>query len=183
VYDAIDAVRAVLDALAIHDVSLEHAALTGYRAGRAARVLVDGHDAGTVGEVAPAVADALGFDGPVVAAELALDTLLDAARRDRTFRAPSRFPASAVDLAFVLADTVPAADVIRTLRTATGDSLEDIHLFDVFVADSFGAGRRSLAFTLRFRAPDRTLTDADVAVLRRAAIDAVVAAHGAELRG
>jgi phenylalanyl-tRNA synthetase beta chain len=183
VYDALDAVHVVLDALAIDDVVLEPASLAGYRAGRAARVLVGGHDAGAVGEVAPAVLDALGLDAPVVAAELVLDTLLDAARRDRTFRAPSRFPASSIDLAFVVADTVAADDVVRTLRTSTGDLLEDVRPFDVFQSDALGAGRRSVAFALRFRAPDRTLTDADVGALRQQAIDAVVSAHGAELRG
>src|SRR5438445_776783 len=104
VYDAVDAVRVVLDALGIHDAALVPDALTGLRAGRAARVVVDGRDAGTVGEVAPEVLAALGLDAPVVAAELELDALLDAARHDRTFRAPSRFPASNIDLAFVLAD-------------------------------------------------------------------------------
>ena len=175
--------QVVLDALGIADVALEPDALTGYRAGRAARVVVDGHDAGTVGEVAPDVLAALGLDAPVVAAELELDALLDAARRDRTFRTPSRFPASSVDLAFVLADTVATADVLATLRAAVGDALEDVRCFDVFTGDAFGAGRRSLAFALRFRLPDRTLTDADVATLRQQAIDAVIAAHDAELRG
>jgi phenylalanyl-tRNA synthetase beta chain len=183
VYDAVDAVTVVLDALAVRDVALEPAALTGYRAGRAARLLVDGHDAGTVGEVAPGVLGALGLEGPVVAAELVLDTLLDAARRDRTFRAPSRFPASNVDLAFVVDDAVAAAEIARTVRQATGDVLEDVRPFDVFRADTLGAGRRSVAFALRFRAPDRTLTDAEVGSLRQQAIDAVVAAHDAELRG
>jgi phenylalanyl-tRNA synthetase beta chain len=145
--------------------------------------VLDGRDAGTVGEVAPEVLHALGLDAPVVAAELVLDTLLDAARRDRTFRAPSRFPASNVDLAFVLADTVAAADVLATLRKAVGEPLEDVGLVDVYSSDAFGAGRRSLAFTLRFRVPDRTLTNRDVATLRQQAIDAVVAAHDAELRG
>src|SRR4029079_9036188 len=111
VYDAVDVVRVVIDALGIRDVALEPDTLTGYRAGRAARVVVDGHDAGTVGEVAPEVLAALGLEAPVVAAELVLDALLDAARRDRTFTAPSRFPASSIDLAFVLADTVPTAEV------------------------------------------------------------------------
>jgi len=83
----------------------------------------------------------------------------------------------------VLADTVATADVLATLRGAVGDPLEDVRLFDVFTSDAFGAGRRSLAFALRFRLPDRTLTDADVATLRQQAIDAVVAAHDAELRG
>ncbi len=183
VYDAVDAVRVVLAALGIHDVALQPDALTGYRAGRAARVVVDGHDTGTVGEVAPEVLAALGLEAPVVAAELELDTLLDAARRDRTFHAPSRFPASSVDLAFVLADTVATADVLATLRAAVGDALEDVRVFDVFTSDAFGPGRRSLAFALSFRLSDRTLTDADVADLRRQAIDAVVTKHHGELRG
>ena len=183
VYDAVDAVRVVLDALGVGDVVLRPDAVTGYRPGRAARVVVDGNDAGTVGEVASEVLAALGLEAPVVAAELVLDTLLDAARRDRTFRTPSRFPASSVDLAFVLADTVAAADVLTTLRTAVGDALEDVRLFDVFTSDAFGAGRRSLAFALRFRVRDRTLTDAEVARFRQQSIDAVVDRHGAELRG
>ena len=75
VYDAVDAVRAVLDALGIADVVLEPVTNTGFRPGRAARVLVAGVEAGTVGEVAPAVLDALNLEAPVVAAELVLDVL------------------------------------------------------------------------------------------------------------
>ena len=183
VYDAVDAVTAVIDALGIDDMTLEPADLAGHRAGRAARVVVDGHQAGTVGEVAPEVLAALGLDAPVVTAELVLDTLLDAARRDRTFRAPSRYPASTVDLAFVFDERVAAADVVRTVRAAVGDVLEDVRAFDVFRSDALGAGKRSLAFALRFRAPDRTLTDADVGAFRQRAIDAVTTAHGGELRG
>jgi phenylalanyl-tRNA synthetase beta chain len=182
VYDALDAISAVLDALAVAGARLEPAAVAGYRAGRAARLVVDGRDAGAVGEVAHAVLEALGLEAPVVAAELVLDELLDAPRRDRTFRSPSRFPASTIDLAFVLADTVAAAEVERTVRAATGDLLEHVRCFDAFESDTFGDGRRSLTFALRFRAPDRTLTDAEVGSLRGAAIDAVLAAHGGELR-
>ena len=96
--------------------------------------------------------------------------------------APSRFPASTIDLAFEVPDAVAATAVERTLRDAGRDLLEDVRVFDEFRSDALGSGRRSLAFTLRFRAPDRTLTDAAVADLRQRAIDAVRAAHGAELR-
>jgi phenylalanyl-tRNA synthetase beta chain len=183
VYDAVDAVRVVLDALGIDDVAFAAGALTGYRAGRGARVLVGGVEVGTVGEVAPEVLAALGLDAPVVAAELVLDLLLDAPRRDRTFRALSRFPSSNVDLAFVLDDSVPASSVTSTIREAVGGALEDVRLFDVFTSDALGSSRRSMAFALRFRLADRTLTEADVGALRQQAIDAVVAAHDAELRG
>jgi phenylalanyl-tRNA synthetase beta chain len=183
VYDAVDAVRVVLDALGIVDATFVPASLAGYRAGRAARVVIAGTDAGTVGEVGSEVLAALGLEAPGVAAQRVVDVLLDAPRRDRAFLAPSRFPASSVDLAFVLADTVAAGDVLATLDAAVGDELEDVRLFDVFSSDAFGPGRRSLAFALRFRVADRTLTDADVAALRQRAIDAVVTTHQAELRG
>ncbi|MFI5052735.1 MAG: phenylalanine--tRNA ligase subunit beta, partial [Acidimicrobiia bacterium] len=183
VYDAIDAVTGVLDALAVADITLEPATIVGYRPGRAARVLLSGEEAGAVGEVAQEVVTALGLDAPIVAAELVLDALLDAPRRDRTFRAPSRFPASLLDLAFVVDELVTAGSIARTLRDTLGDILEDVRCFDVFRADTLGPGRRSLAFTLRFRASDRTLTDVEAADLRRRAIDAVVGTHGAELRG
>jgi len=182
VYDATDAVAAVLEALGIADPVLEPASLPGYRPGRAARVVVDGVEVGVVGEVAPAVLGALGLEGPVAAAELQLDDLLDAPRRDRAFRAPSRFPASSLDLAFVVDAGLTASAVAATMRAELGEVLEEVRTFDVFTSEALGPGRRSLAFALRLRAPDRTLTDAEAGDLRRRAIDAVVAAHGAQLR-
>jgi phenylalanyl-tRNA synthetase beta chain len=183
VYDAIDALHTIADALEIEGLSLDPADIAGFRPGRAARVSAGGTDVGAVGEVADAVLDALGLARPAVAFEIVLDSLFAAPRRDRQFRAPSRFPASSIDLAFVVADDIPAAAVARTLRTTAGELLEDIRAFDVFRSDALGAGRTSIAYALRFRAPDRTLTDAEVGDLRQRAIDAVIAAHGAELRG
>jgi phenylalanyl-tRNA synthetase beta chain len=77
---------------------------------------------------------------------------------------------------------VPAANVESTLRAAGGELLERVELFDVFRSEALGPGKISLAFSLRFRAPDRTLTDEEVGRLRQRAIEAVVAAHRAELR-
>jgi len=82
-----------------------------------------------------------------------------------------------------VAEHVPAGDVAATLRAAAGELLESSRLFDVFRSEALGPGRKSLTFALRFRAPDRTLTDTEVAEVRARAIDAVVRAHGAELRG
>ena len=163
-------------------MQLEAADLAGYRHGRAARVLVDGADVGAVGEVSSDVVAALDLMAPVVAFEVELDGLALATQRDQTYAAPSRFPASMIDLAFVVDATVPAAAIERTLRAAVGDLLEDVRCFDEFTADSLGEGKRSLAFSLRFRAPDRTLADSDVTDARQRAIDEVIAAHDATLR-
>ncbi len=151
--------------------------------GRAAAVLVDGARIGTVGEVDPAVISRLGLSGPVSGFEVDLSRLLEAPRRERRFQAPSRFPAATIDLAFVLDDAIPAGHAEATLRSVAGPLGEEIRLFDVFRSEALGAGRWSLAFSLRLRAPDRTLTDAEVGALRQACIDAMAKAHGAELRG
>ena len=122
--------------------SRSHARAGGHRRlpTRAQRsVLVGGADAGVVGEVADAVVDAFGLDRPVVAFEVELDGLVAAPRRDRQFHTASRFPASTIDLAFVLADTVPADAVTRTLRDAVGAFLEDVRPFDEFRRTRSGA--------------------------------------------
>ncbi len=183
VFDAIDAVRAIVDALGTDTLDLERDDVAGFEPGRCARLVVGGVDVGVVGELDGARLGALGLESPVVAAELAIDALLAAPRRDRAFRPLSRFPASTIDLAFVVGPDVVASAITGTIRAACGDLLERVHAFDVFESDALGPARRSIALTLRLRAHDRTLTDADVGELRAAAIRAVTQAHGAELRG
>jgi phenylalanyl-tRNA synthetase beta chain len=181
--DVVAAVGALGEALRLADLRLVAAAVAGFHPTRAARVLVDGVAVGTVGEIASEVRHELGFDGAVSACELDVDLLLAGSRREDAARTVSRFPGSSIDLAFVVDEQVAAGDVERTLRETGGELLESLRLFDVFRSDALGASRRSLAFALRFRAADRTLTDDDVAQLRQRCIDAVVRAHGAELRG
>ncbi|HZP30430.1 MAG TPA: phenylalanine--tRNA ligase subunit beta [Acidimicrobiia bacterium] len=183
VYDAVDVLRAVLAAVEVDDWHLDATAHTGYHPGRSAAVVAAGREVGLVGEIAPTVLDALDLGGPIVALEVDLDRLLAAPRRDRTFRAPSPYPPSRIDLAFVVPEAVAAGAVATTLRRAGGDLVEDVTLFDVFRSDVLGAARKSLAFSVRYRAADRTLTDAEVAGLRDTAIAAVTGAYDAELRG
>jgi phenylalanyl-tRNA synthetase beta chain len=182
-YDAADLARAVADALELADVELVPGAGSGYRTGRAASVVVDGRPAGHVGEVAPGLLEAVALPPPVVAFEADLDQLLGARRRDRAYCEVSPFPPSNIDLAFVVDEAITSAAIAATLREAVGDVLEDMRVFDEFRADTLGANRKSLAFALRFRAPDRTLTDDEVGALRGRAIDAVSQAHRAQLRG
>jgi phenylalanyl-tRNA synthetase beta chain len=78
---------------------------------------------------------------------------------------------------------VPAADIADTLHDGGGNLLEDVRLFDVYTGEQVGAGRRSLAFTLRFRAPDRTLTSEEANEARDAAVALAEQRHAAVLRG
>ena len=91
------------------------------------------------------------------------------------------------DVALVVPQVVPAADVERALVAGAGASgdvqLESLSLFDVYTGDQIGEGRKSLAYTLRFRAPDRTLTAEEVSVVRDAAVAEAARQTGAMLRG
>jgi phenylalanyl-tRNA synthetase beta chain len=184
VYDAIDLGRVVLDALGIDDYQIVVATRDAFTPGRTATfTLGNGDVLGPVGEFRDTVCATVGVAPSAVGLELDLDLVLAAPRRDRAFAAPSEFPHASIDLAFVVDDAVPAAEIATTLRASAGPVLEDVRAFDEFRSDALGAGRRSVAFALRFRAPDHTLTDKELTSLRQACIDAVTTAHHAELRG
>jgi phenylalanyl-tRNA synthetase beta chain len=94
------------------------------------------------------------------------------------------YPPVLLDVALVVADSVAAAEVLETLRESAGPLLEAIRLFDLYAdTERLGPGRRSLAFALRFRASDRTLTVEEATAARDAAVAAAAARHGAALRG
>jgi phenylalanyl-tRNA synthetase beta chain len=182
VYDGVGLVRALADGFGVAGLRLEPEEVPGLEPTASARVYAGDEGVGVVGVLAPGAAAVSGLGDGAVAFELDLDALVQAARVDREFRPPSSFPPSVIDLAFVVDDDVTAAQVIATLRIAGGELLESARCFDEFRSEQLGEGRRSLAFALRFRAPDRTLTEPEVQGLRGACIDAVVTAHGAELR-
>jgi phenylalanyl-tRNA synthetase beta chain len=102
---------------------------------------------------------------------------------ERLYRPVSRFPSSDIDLAFEVGDGTPAGAVAQVLRAAAGELLARLELFDVYRGPGIAPGGRSLAFTLRLQALDRTLTDAEVAEVRARCIAAVESALPARLRG
>ena len=112
--------------------------------------------------------------------ELFLDALPLHERRPAP--APSPYPPVLQHVALVLDAAVRVADVVASLRAGAGELLEDVRLFDVYTGEQVGPGKRSLAFALRFRAPDRTLTAAEASAARDAAVAAAADAHGATLR-
>ena len=155
-----------------------------YHPGRCATLLLDGEPVGTAGELHPRVVSRLGLPARTVAGELDLDRLVAAAADAGPAPAPvvSPYPPSSVDVALVVDADVLATEVEQRLRRGAGELLEELRLFDVFTGPQVGEGRVSLAYALRFRAPDRTLTDAEVLAARDAAI-AAAGELGAVLRG
>ncbi|WP_405579347.1 phenylalanine--tRNA ligase subunit beta [Streptomyces sp. NBC_01190] len=147
-------------------------------AGAGAEVLV-----GHAGELHPRVTKALGLPARTCAAEVDLDVLERVGGAAVTGPRVSAFPVATQDVALVVDESVPAADVERALCEGAGELLESLRLFDIFRGPQIGESRKSLAYALRFRAPDRTLTAEEATTARDAAVAAATTRTGATLRG
>ncbi len=138
--------------------------------------------AGWLGEVHPLVAQAYDLRSPTVAAELDADILLDAGAGIATFRDLLAYPAVEQDVAVVVDSAVAAAQVVEALREAGGNLLEDVKVFDLYEGAQVGAGKKSLALRLCFRAPDRTLNESEINELRGRMLKDLKQTVGAEPR-
>ncbi|MGN6414794.1 phenylalanine--tRNA ligase subunit beta [Flexivirga sp.] len=180
--DAVAAVRGIAEALAV-PVQVAAADVAPYHPGRCAEfALADGTLVGHAGELHPKVLQQLGLPARTVGAEIDLDVLIAASDRPVTSAPISTLPAATSDVALVVDRGVVAASVESALRDGAGTLLESIHLFDAYQGDQAGAGKKSLAYRMTFRAPDRTLTTEEVNAARDSAVAAAGAATGAVQR-
>ncbi len=152
--------------------------------GRCAEISIKGtgRPVGHAGELHPQVCQAFGLPARASAAEIDLDALVDAAPPGGSVAPISPFPVAKEDVALIVDADVPVAVVEEALRAGGGELCESVRLFDVYVGPQIGEGRKSLAFALRFRAPDRTLTEADAAAARDVAVAAAAETTGARQR-
>jgi len=146
--------------------------------GRCAAFSVGEVELGHAGELHPQVCAQFGLPPRSAALEIDLDLLMARATVVTPGPSFSSFPLAKEDVALVVADDVPAATVEAALREGAGELLESVRLFDVYTGAQIGEGQKSLAFALRFRAPDRTLTEAETSAARDAAV-----ARAAEVAG
>jgi phenylalanyl-tRNA synthetase beta chain len=149
--------------------------------GRCAALYVGSTIVGHAGELHPRVVTALSLPERTVAMELDLDLLGADPSPVQATPVPT-YPVATQDVALVVASSVPAADVEAALCDGAGDLLESIRLFDVYEGEQVGEGQRSLAYALRFRAPDRTLTVDETTDARDAAVAEAARRTGAVLR-
>ncbi|MCP3936608.1 MAG: phenylalanine--tRNA ligase subunit beta [Actinomycetia bacterium] len=156
--------------------------LPGLHPTRAAEIELDGRTIGRVGEVDPGALEAWSISGRVAWLEVKVDDLLAARIESKPYRVVSTQPSSDIDLAFMVPDDTQASAIEATLVEAGGDDLASIRLFDVYRGEQVGDSARSVAWALRLQARDRTMTDADIAVVRQRCIDAVESTHPARLR-
>jgi phenylalanyl-tRNA synthetase beta chain len=179
---AVEVLDALDRALALPNVQLKPASPAGLHPTRSAEIVIAGRTRGHVGEVDPAVLEAYGVEGRVAWLELDLGTVLEGPHGTRKYTPVSKFPSSDIDLAFVAEDSIAASAIEGSLRRGGSPLLVDLELFDVYRGKGVDEGSRSLAYRLRFQAPDRTLTDAEVATARESCISQVAKKTGAALR-
>ena len=179
--DAVQVVREVARVLGL-DVQVEQAVRAPWHPGRCAVLRVDGTEIGYAGELHPKVCQAYGVPPRTAALEVDLHLLIEHAPAAVSAPAFSTYPVAKEDVALVVADDLPAAVLAATLAEGAGELLESVRLFDVYTGEQIGSGRTSLAFALRFRAPDRTLTEAETGAARDAAVALAAQRHGAVQR-
>ncbi|HEU5271518.1 MAG TPA: phenylalanine--tRNA ligase subunit beta, partial [Jatrophihabitans sp.] len=179
--DAIEAARLVARAARV-ELTVRGADLPPWHPGRCAELLVGDRPVGYAGELHPRVIAALGLPPRSCAMELNLDAF--AVPRPAQAPALANLPPVLLDLALVVAADVPAAAVRDVIVEGAGELLESARLFDVYTdPERLGPGRKSLAFALRFRAADRTLTVEEATAARDAAIALAATRLDARLRG
>jgi phenylalanyl-tRNA synthetase beta chain len=181
--DAKGALEVLLDGLGVNEWEVgPPPSRRTFHPARSASVFVRGELAGEVGELAPRAIEELDLPRPVALFELEV-AVLAKHRRDRvTYRAISRHPPNRRDLAFVVGVSVPAGEVRSALMDAGGELVEAVVLFDVFTGAPMPEGKKSLAFSVDFRAPDRTVPDEEAGAAVQRIVDRLRRDFGAELR-
>jgi len=179
--DAIEAARTAARAVGV-DIEVRAADVAPWHPGRCAELSVGDRVIGHAGELHPRVCAAYGLPARSAVAEIDASALIAAARVVAPAPEFSSFPVAKEDVALIVADEVPAAALAASLREGAGKLCESVRLFDVYTGPQVGEGHKSLAFSLRFRAPDRTLTEAETAGARDAAVNLVAQRYGATQR-
>ncbi len=178
--DAIAIVRQLAEAMFV-EVEVRQAQVAPWHPGRCAEIVLNETVIGHAGELHPRVLKAYGLAPRVVAAEVDLDARIAASPEVGPRPHFSTFPVAKEDLALVV-DTAVVAGEVESALAGASPLIESVRLFDVYVGGQVPEGKKSLAFALRLRAPDRTLTEDDIRAAREAAVAAASTATGATLR-
>ena len=182
-FDAKGVVETVLSGLGIGKWTVQASTAPWLHPGKQAEITVNGLTVATLGALHPAVQEAFGISRPVFVFKVNLSEVgALAIAASQQYAAIPKYPAISRDLAIVLSDQIPAASVMSEVRIAAGPLLADSHLFDVYAGERVEKGTRSLAFSLIFRSPDRTLTDEEVEAPFRSLIEHLAEKFGAKLR-
>jgi phenylalanyl-tRNA synthetase beta chain len=182
-FDLKGMVEEMLAGMHIEGAKFESHQSPSFHPGKCARVVVGDIQLGVLGELHPAVQTQYEFSAaPVAAADFDLEALLALAPARHDVGSVSPYPPVLEDIALILDEDVPASEVEFYIRQMGGVTVTDVRLFDVYRGEQIGAGKKSLAYSLTYQAPDRTLTDKEVAKTRNKIVKRLEREVGAKLR-
>jgi phenylalanyl-tRNA synthetase beta chain len=182
-YDLKGMIEAVLSAVGVGEWHVERAVHAALHPGRSAALCLGGESVGYFGELHPGVAAAFQIeDQPVVVGELDLDAIFPHATDQHLFHPIPRYPPARRDIAVLVDDTVPAADIEETVRRAGLDLLDSARIFDVYSGEPLPVGKKSIAIAMEFRSPGATLTQEEVNAEMSHIVDALSRELNASLR-
>ena len=182
-YDLKGIVEELLAHLNVPNAQFRPADAASFHPGRTADLIVADTPIGRLGEVHPRVANAFEIDGRAYVAELDLDRLLEQAVAQEVYDPIPRYPGIRQDLAIVVDADTPSDRIEELIHGHGGELLKDVRLFDVYTGESIPEGKRSLAYSLLYRAEDRTLTDEEAQSVHERIQDALERELGAQVRG
>jgi len=150
-----------LDTVAVKDYKCSSATECGFHPGICATLTKGNKVLGVMGQIHPAVMGEYGLAKDTYAAILNVNALLECASSEKQFKRLPAFPALTRDLALVMDDSIEAGAVAETIKKAGGKALESVKIFDVYKGTGVAEGKKSVAYSLVFRLPDKTMNDAD----------------------
>lgn len=158
-------------------------AVAPFHPGRCARIVVRGACVGLAGQLHPAVCRNFGLPETACAFEIDFEKFTEAMpKKDLQVKPVSAFPPAKEDIALVVDSDIPAVDVQQVIAKQAGDLLEEVRLFDVFSGEQLGAGKKSLAFSLKIRSAEGTLSADEIQAVRNRIIKAAAKKFKATLR-
>lgn len=156
-------IESLLDSLNISDAEyLPFSKYSAYHPGKTAQIIKNGLVLGTVGEIHPLVLKNYEMDIKTICAVLNIDELSKSIGKDKIYASLPKFPSTARDLALICDDDLPVAKIEKIIKENCGDILEQVKLFDVYKGKQIQEGKKSVAYSLSFRAKDRTLSDSEI---------------------
>lgn len=181
-------VECMFDMMGIKDVSYIAESEYGvYHPGRCARVVKvtdkgEEVELGIMGEVHPDVASNYGIGDKAYCGEFFLDRLIEFSSREIQYSKPPKYPSTSRDIAMVVSESTPVAEIEKVIKEAGTEILRSVKLFDIYRGIQVGAGKKSVAYSLTYRHDDRTLTDVETEEAHAKVVEALKNNLGASIR-
>ena len=178
--------EAVLAGTGITDVSYVRSNEPFLHPGRAADIIINGQKAGYIGALSPAVTEKLDLKASkpsIIVLDIDIVSIMFASKRKVTYRQLPKYPFVERDTALVLDAAIEAAEIIGHLKSYPSDLIEDVSIFDVYQGTGIEPGKKSVAFNVRYRSPEKTLTDAEVEGLHAILVEHIVGKTKGQVRG